>query len=314
MIRKAMTVKKIMIGVVLGSAIGAILAAAGVSSAMVYHAIVSRHHEDIAAGAPSGQQTPAIPKPPAGAPLNAATNVDQADAANDPNSSDPQSVDSDPDQAPADDQVDAQDSDQETDSLAPAQGSSPVYATPAVRVRPVVRVVHVNHPAVAAAVVAVTAEVDRPVTSAASMTSSKAALLVPVGTSVTIRLSESLGSKTSETDQSFAATLDRDIDINGKTVIAAGAPIIGKVVFARPAGPLTGEANLQLKVTSINVGDHEFDVLTSMQSFGPTVEGKTKFGRFMKGIGKRVDGNEHEVVLEAQTAYTFTLSRALQLQ
>jgi hypothetical protein len=292
--------------------IGIILASAMVSCAMVYYGIASRHHQEVQAAAPPVEQKPTIPKPQAGTPLDATNDPDQADTATDPNASDQQSVDPNQDQGPADDQADAADSDQEQDPSAAAQQNQPTYPVRVVRLRPVVRVVHVISPAVAAVI----AHEDRPVTPVAPVlvAPARGRLLVPAGTSLMLRLSEPLGSKISETDQSFAATLDRDINVNGKTLIAAGAPVIGKVVVARRAGPLTGEANLQLKVTSINVKDHELDVLSSVQSFGPTVEGKSKFSRFLKGVAKRAEGNEHEVVLEEQTEYEFKLVRPLEIQ
>jgi hypothetical protein len=37
-------------------------------------------------------------------------------------------------------------------------------------------------------------------------------------------------------------------------------------------------------------------------------------GRFIKGIGKRVDGEEREVRLDDQTAYAFNLSGPLEIR
>ncbi len=76
------------------------------------------------------------------------------------------------------------------------------------------------------------------------------ALVVPAGTTLTVRLVQELGSKTSAAGQSFSATLDRDVVVGGQTAIAAGAGVTGKVVFARPVGALAGEASLQLKLVS----------------------------------------------------------------
>ena len=140
------------------------------------------------------------------------------------------------------------------------------------------------------------------------------ALVVPVGTTLTVRLGEELGSKTSEAGQSFSATLDQDVVVDGQTAIAAGANVTGKVVFARPVGALAGEASLQLKVTSINVNNADLEVVTSVRSFGPKIKGKNKVGRFMKGLAKRSVGDEREVVLDEQSAYSFTLRRPLQIQ
>ncbi len=136
-------------------------------------------------------------------------------------------------------------------------------------------------------------------------------LIVPAGTTLTVRLGEDLSSRTSEAGQTFAATLDRDIVVGGQTVIAAGASVTGKVVFARPVGALAGEANLQIKVVAVNVNDANLPVSTAPRSFGPKIKGKNKVGRFMKGLLKRADGQEREVLLEGQTAYSFTLRHSI---
>ena len=139
-------------------------------------------------------------------------------------------------------------------------------------------------------------------------------IVVPAGTTLTIRLGEELGSSISRANQRFSATLDHDVVVHGQTVIAAGATVSGRVVFAKPAGPLTGEAKLQLKVTSINVDNGNLPVVTSIRSFGPTIKGKNKVGKFMKGLVKRAAGQEREVLLAEQSACSFTLQRRLEVQ
>ena len=140
------------------------------------------------------------------------------------------------------------------------------------------------------------------------------ALVVPAGTTLTVRLGQELGSKTSAAGQSFSATLDRDVVVGGQTAIAAGASVTGKVVFARPVGALAGEASLQLKLISVNVDNADLKVVTSVRSFGPIIKGKNKVGKFFKGLAKRSVGEEREVVLNDQTACSFTLRRSLQIQ
>jgi hypothetical protein len=139
-------------------------------------------------------------------------------------------------------------------------------------------------------------------------------IIVPAGTMLTVRLGEDLGSSTSTSGQNFSATLDRDVVVDGQTVIAAGACVTGKVVSARPAGALAGEAHLQLKLISVSVDSGKLRLATSVRSFGPKIKGKNKVGKFMKGLVKRASGNEREVLLAQQTAYSFTLQQRLQIQ
>lgn len=139
-------------------------------------------------------------------------------------------------------------------------------------------------------------------------------IIVPAGTTLTVRLGEDLGSRISEVGQRFSATLDNDVVVNGETVIPTGAAVSGKVVLARPAGAVAGEAILQLKVTAVNVNNANLPVVTSLRSFGPQIKGKNKVGKFMKGLVKRASGEEREVLLAQQSAYDFTLQRRLEIQ
>lgn len=139
-------------------------------------------------------------------------------------------------------------------------------------------------------------------------------IVVPAGTALTVRLGEDLGSSINTAGQSFSATLDRDVVVDGQTVIAAGASVTGKVVSARPAGALAGEANLQLKLISVRVDSGKLRLATSVRSFGPKIKGKNKVGKFMKGLVKRASGNEREVLLAQQSEYSFTLQQRLQIQ
>ena len=155
---------------------------------------------------------------------------------------------------------------------------------------------------------------DAPQSDAAAAQPAADPIFVPAGTTLTVRLGEDLGSRVSRANQRFSATLDRDVVVHGQTVIAAGAAVTGRVVSAKPAGPLTGEAKLQLKITSVNAGNGNLAVVTSTRSFGPTIKGKNKVGKFMKGLVKRAAGQEHEVLLAEQSACSFTLERRLAIQ
>lgn len=153
-------------------------------------------------------------------------------------------------------------------------------------------------------------DADAPATDAAA----QQPIVVPAGTTLTVRLGEDLGSSTSTSGQNFSATLDRDVVVDGQTVIAAGANVTGKVVSARRAGALAGEAHLQLKLVSVSVDNGKLRLATSVRSFGPPIKGKNKVGKFMKGLVKRASGNEREVLLAQQAAFSFTLQQGLQIQ
>jgi len=139
-------------------------------------------------------------------------------------------------------------------------------------------------------------------------------LIVSAGTTLTVRLADKLGSSASQTGQAFSATLDKDVIVDGQTAIAAGANLSGTVVSARPAGRFNGEAILVLRLTSINLNSVDQAIVTSTRSFGTNIKAKGKVRKFLGGLAKRAEGDEKEVVLSAQSACTFTLKQALEIQ
>src|SRR5664279_2317854 len=78
-------------------------------------------------------------------------------------------------------------------------------------------------------------------------------VIVPAGTTLTVRLGESVGSKISTPGQSFPATLASAVTVDGNTVIPAGASARGTVVDAKPLGRFKGGAALEVRLISITV-------------------------------------------------------------
>jgi hypothetical protein len=139
-------------------------------------------------------------------------------------------------------------------------------------------------------------------------------IIIAAGTALTVRITEELGSKASQTGQTFAATLDKDVVVDGQTAIPAGANVVGTVVSAKPYGRFAGEASLVLRLTSLNINNTDQSIVTVARSFGPKIKAKGTVKKFFGGLAKRAEGDEREVVLAAQSAYTFTLKQALQIQ
>jgi hypothetical protein len=139
-------------------------------------------------------------------------------------------------------------------------------------------------------------------------------IIVAAGTPLTIRITEDLGSKASQTGQTFAATLDKDVIVDGQTAIPAGANVVGTIVSAKPYGHFAGEASLVLRLTTVNINNADQPIVTAARSFGPKIKVKGAVRKFFGGLAKRAEGDEREVALPAQSAYTFTLKQPLQIQ
>jgi len=79
-----------------------------------------------------------------------------------------------------------------------------------------------------------------------------AAATIPSGTPVTVRLNSEISSAKVETGQRLEGTVARNVVVNGKTVIPAGAPVRVTVTHAKPSGRLHHPGQLTLRLTSLD--------------------------------------------------------------
>ncbi len=162
---------------------------------------------------------------------------------------------------------------------------------------------------------------------------------IPAGTIITVRLGESVGSKISQTGQTFSATIASAVQVDGNTVIPAGAAASGVVADAKPLGRFKGGAVLQLKLTAINIHGSDASVETSSvvrtatgkgKRTGAMIGGGAGLGAIIGGIagggkgaaigalagagagtaGTAFTGNK-DVVLPAESALSFKLEQPL---
>jgi len=110
-------------------------------------------------------------------------------------------------------------------------------------------------------------------------------IVVPAGTTLTVKIGQSLGSKTSQTGQTFTGTLAQPVAADGKTVIPEGASVSGTVVDAKSAGKFKGESNLQITLTSVTVNGAPMQIQTSSITQGQKGKGKRTAGLIGGGAG-----------------------------
>jgi hypothetical protein len=103
-------------------------------------------------------------------------------------------------------------------------------------------------------------------------------IIIPEGTVITIRLGETLSSKSSSAGQGFSATVAEPVEVSGKTVIERGAAARGSVVDAKGMGHFKGGALLEVKLDSVTIDGKDTSVQTGM------------IARSVKGKGKRSAG------------------------
>jgi len=89
-----------------------------------------------------------------------------------------------------------------------------------------------------------------------------AKVTVPSGTSVPVRLVDTIDSATAQTGDTFHATLDSPIAVDGDVVIPAHYDVEGHVVNAQSSGKFAGKALIELQLDRIKVGERWYNVET----------------------------------------------------
>lgn len=101
-----------------------------------------------------------------------------------------------------------------------------------------------------------------------------AVVVLPAGTNLRVRLDQDLGSKTSQTGDSFAATVADAVVVNGQTVIPRGARAEGSVIDAKPLGRFKGGAALAIRLERVTTRWGSYPVATSTVSRAEKGKGK----------------------------------------
>jgi hypothetical protein len=75
------------------------------------------------------------------------------------------------------------------------------------------------------------------------------------GTNLIVRLGETISTEHNYSGDTFRATLDRPIVLDGFVIADKGSKVLGKIVAADKAGKFEGTANLQVTLTEISTTD-----------------------------------------------------------
>jgi BON domain len=78
-------------------------------------------------------------------------------------------------------------------------------------------------------------------------------ITIPVDSSIQVRLSDSITTKTAKTGDQFHGTLAAGVYADGAVAIPTGTPVLGRVVSAKPAGHFVSAAELALEITTIRL-------------------------------------------------------------
>ena len=93
-----------------------------------------------------------------------------------------------------------------------------------------------------------------------------AGFLLPAGTNLVVRLIDGVDSEKNRVGQTFSASVDEPVMLNGQPVIPRGADAVVKLVDSKESGKLTGRSELTLDLMSVRVDGRMVDVNTQTVS------------------------------------------------
>jgi hypothetical protein len=105
------------------------------------------------------------------------------------------------------------------------------------------------------------------------------------GTTLAVRLVDTIDSETSQPGQTFHATLDTPLAVEGEVVIPAGYDVEGHIVEVKSAGKFAGQSVLALQLDRVKVGEKYYNIQTDQYRRQGTSRGKNTAEKVGAGAG-----------------------------
>jgi hypothetical protein len=92
-------------------------------------------------------------------------------------------------------------------------------------------------------------------------------VVLAAGTRLTVRIGETISAGRNQIGDTFVATLEQPLVIDGFIICERGSRVIGKVTQATPAGRAGGQSHLSIELTRLNTSDRQrVDIRTETYS------------------------------------------------
>jgi len=108
---------------------------------------------------------------------------------------------------------------------------------------------------------------------------------IPAGTSILVRMTDSIDTSTAQQGQAFGATLASNLGANGYTVARRGTPVYGQVIEANSAGRVSGVSKLSITLTQLVVAGHSTQLITDTYDTQGKSSTKRSMFRLFGGAG-----------------------------
>jgi hypothetical protein len=144
---------------------------------------------------------------------------------------------------------------------------------------------------------------------------------LPEGTPLPIRLQSALSSALSHAGDTFNATIDEPVVLDGQTLVARGAPAIGRVLEARPSASSLRSSNesslepgyLRIVLVSLNVGGKTVMIETSsIFAKGGSREDRNSATGAASGASQK--DKDKDIVFAVDRPLNFRLAQTVDLQ
>jgi hypothetical protein len=108
---------------------------------------------------------------------------------------------------------------------------------------------------------------------------------IPSGTTLAVRLVDTIDSETSQQGQTFHATLDSPLAVEGETVIPSGYDLEGHIVTVQSAGKFAGQSMLVLQLDRLSAAGKTYSIQTDQYSRKGSSRGKNTAAKVGTGAG-----------------------------
>jgi len=105
-----------------------------------------------------------------------------------------------------------------------------------------------------------------------------AGITIPADTRLTVRMIDAVDSEKAVTGQTFRASLDEPVVVNGQEVIPRGADVLTRLVQDQQSGKIEGRTVLTLAIQNITVNGRPVDVITTDVQQESSSRGKRSAG------------------------------------
>jgi hypothetical protein len=117
--------------------------------------------------------------------------------------------------------------------------------------------------------------------SPAGASQAAAPLTIPAGTTIVVRLQQSLSSASASPGEPFQAVIDQPLVVGDRVVVPVGSPATGHVTVARRSGRLRHPGELGLTLDTVTVGQQQIRLATA----GVVARGRSHKRRNLGWIG-----------------------------